>query len=79
MDGTSSLGGGSGSMYGARRMQVSQCMDRITVQLFGSTPIVAHSVLRENMLDVLVNVLADTLLPSAHAGMGVLWHQNIEP
>lgn len=42
--------------------------DRVTVQLFGSTPIVAHAVLRENMLDVLFDALADTLLPSAHRG-----------
>ena len=65
IDGGVPSGGAVGNLYGARRLQVSQCMDRITVQLFGSTPIVAFAVLRENMLEVLINVLADTLLPAS--------------
>ena len=42
-------------------------MDRVTVQLFGSEPVVARAVCREKMLRVLIDALYDTLRPFAHA------------
>ena len=56
------------SPYAARRALVSRCMDRVTVQLFGSAPIVAHAVAREGLLDALVDTLGDTLGMNVHVG-----------
>ena len=58
----------SASPYAARRALVSRCMDRVTVQLFGSAPIVAHAVAREGLLDALVDTLGDTLGTNVHVG-----------
>ena len=55
------------SPYAARRALVSR-MDRVTVQLFGSAPIVAHAVAREGLLDALVDTLGDTLGMNVHVG-----------
>ena len=58
----------SASPYAARRALVSRCMDRVTVQLFGSAPIVAHAVAREGLLDALVDTLGDALGANVHVG-----------
>ena len=58
----------SGAFVQRQRECVSQCMDRVTVQLFGSVPIVSHSVLREGMLRELHDVIADALISFSHRG-----------
>jgi hypothetical protein len=58
----------SGAYAQRQRECISRCMDRVTVQLFGSVPIVSHSVLREGMLRELHDVIADALTAFTHRG-----------
>ena len=51
-----------------RRAIVSRCMDRVTVQLFGSAPVVAHAVVKRGALDALTTALMDVVDAATHRG-----------